>query len=115
MQASLAEACLNIELEKLPAGVWYEQLRNRGTDRFDNYHNYLNEEMDELLAQLKVESDAATIEELARRGREIAMRDLPVIPIHWTGQTQSAANGLDVTQSFAGVGFVKWQNLGWSA
>ena len=142
VQASLAEAGLNIELEKLPTGVWDEQLRNRptdlpnhfhhqnaplyptpyyalflccGTGGFDNYHNYLNEEMDELLAELKVESDAATIEELARRGQEIAMRDLPVIPIHWTGQTQSAANGLDVTQSFTGVGLVKWQNLGWSA
>ena len=67
--------------------------------------------MTSIIEQLKVTSDPAKVNELARRGQEIAMRDLPIIPIVWTGSAQATAADLEITRGFTANGLVKWQNL----
>jgi hypothetical protein len=47
--------------------------------------------------------------------QRIAMTDLSVIPIAWTGEFRGTAAGLNVTSAYTGNGLVKWQDLEWSA
>ena len=138
VQAALQEAGLDAQIEKLTRAVFDEQLRERPTKLpnhfhhqnaplyptpyyalflyyaeggFNNHHEYTEEEMTSIVEELKVTSDPAQVNELARRGQEIAMRDLPIIPVVHTGTAQATAADLDISQGFTANGLIKWQNL----
>ena len=142
VSASLQEVGIDAQIEKVTRAVFDEQLRNRPTDLpnhfhhqnaplfptpfytlflayteagFDNYHVYTDDEMTEIVNELKGATDPARISELTLRGQEIAMRDLTIIPIAWTGSTQGTAVNLDITEGYTSVGLVRWPDLAFNA
>ncbi|MCY4087964.1 MAG: ABC transporter substrate-binding protein [Actinomycetia bacterium] len=102
---------LNTPLFPLPD--YYVNLYYTSTG-FLNWVGYNNAEIEGLIPALAAgggpDFDAAVL-----RMQEIAMTDLSVIPIIWTGEFRATAAGLRVNAAYTGNGLVKWQDLEWTA
>ena len=82
---------------------------------FLNFETYENAEMESVIKELSKPGLPVSRQlALSRRGQQIAMRDLPLIPIGFSGEYRAVAKGLKLSKSHTGNGLVFWQDLRWT-
>src|SRR5262249_32766192 len=142
LQTSLKKAGVDITLEKVPRGAYEEGLNTRKIQNFAdtlhtplfptpqyylyvyyakppggflNWEGYANPEIEDISRRRGKPSTPVSKQlALARRGQQIAMRDLPIMPIGFSGEYRAVAKGLEITKSHTGNGLVFWQDLRWT-
>ena len=134
VQAALNEAGMEVELDKQPASVFAPARFTQGNpfavdgiltpgvaaadyyfllygtaNGFFNLHKYNNPEFEQVYVN-SLSTDAATKSAAIRRGQEILMHDLVVIPIAWTGKNEAHADFLELpyTHTANGDTFFRW-------
>lgn len=96
-----------------PIPSYYFQLLYAKTG-FNNYNGYSSKAMEALIGKLLAAKTPAETIELAREGQKLAMRDLPIIPIAYTGEVRATAKGLSIERSHTGNGLLYWQDFAWA-
>jgi peptide/nickel transport system substrate-binding protein len=79
-----------------PIYAFQQMLLKTGTI---NWTGYDNPEAASVVTQLLADPTGPNVSSLVRQGQQIAMRDLPIYPLVWSGDQRGLANGLDLSGS----------------
>ena len=93
-----------------PSVLYYLE-NNFGKAGANNYNNYLNPDIQAIIAKLQQAPPLSTVEQLADQAQKILMRDLPVVPVIYTGDVYATSQSVELTQTHTGIAFVWWQDL----
>jgi peptide/nickel transport system substrate-binding protein len=91
----------SLDTPEVPTPYYYSFLYLTST-AFVNYMKYKNPQVDAITKSLSTEQDPAKVVVYSEELQRIAMRDLPVIPIVWTGADFGLAKGLKLRETQTG-------------
>lgn len=101
----------NLDSPNFPTPYYYGRLYF--TSAFVNPEGYKNGEMDTVVNSILTETDEKKLNVLIRRMQAIAMRDLPMLPLLWTGTWVAQRRGLTILQTDGANGTVVPVNMRW--
>ncbi|MCY4086462.1 MAG: ABC transporter substrate-binding protein [Actinomycetia bacterium] len=137
VQASLAEAGLEIEIEKQPRGTFDQRKYGKtgelqffvdvldtpgiatpeyyffiygSKDGFLNFQSYNNPRLEEVIAEVR-SSDPSVRDAAILEGQEIFLRDFPVHPIAWTGKDHAVANFIQIPYGHTANAILDWKDF----
>jgi hypothetical protein len=76
-----------------------------------NFFDYDNAELDDLRLTIRRNANAGQVLKATKRAQQIFMRDLPFIPVAWTGFDRAITKDLNIPYAISGNGATYWRDF----